>query len=188
MHAIELGDQVVRAAAGVNEGLRATDFGQVDDDGDGAVGGRLRRQVQAVGAQSQYHVGVTCCRLALPHMRRQRWGKIVNMGTIATELPVASQNKYITAKSAIVGYTRSLATEVAVDNIQVNLVAPSMTETSLIASLPAALVKRLAEDSADRALLAPIEVAKVVLFLVSNWSTSVSGQQVVLAKGAPPFL
>ncbi|MEA2940431.1 MAG: 3-oxoacyl-[acyl-carrier protein] reductase [Bradyrhizobium sp.] len=129
-----------------------------------------------------------CCHLALPHMRRQRWGKIINMGTIATELPVATQSKYITAKSAVVGYTRSLAAEVAVDNVQVNLVAPSMTETSLIASLPTALVKRLAEDNPDGALLAPIDVAKVVLFLVSNWATSISGQQLLLTRGAPPFL
>jgi 3-oxoacyl-[acyl-carrier protein] reductase len=130
----------------------------------------------------------TCCRMALPHMRRQRWGKIINMGTIATEAPVAAQSKYIAAKSAVVGYTRSLATEAAADNIQVNLVAPAMTATSLISALPAALIKRLAEDSPGGSLLAPIEVAKVVLFLASDWSASMSGQQLILSKGTPPFL
>jgi 3-oxoacyl-[acyl-carrier protein] reductase len=130
----------------------------------------------------------TCCRMVLPHMRRQRWGKIINMGTIATETPVASQSKYIAAKSAVVGYTRSLATEAAADNIQVNLVAPAMTATSLISALPAALIKRLAEDSPGGSLLAPIEVAKVVLFLASDWSASMSGQQLILSKGTPPFL
>jgi 3-oxoacyl-[acyl-carrier protein] reductase len=128
-----------------------------------------------------------CCRLALPHMRRQRWGKIINMGTIATELPAASQNKYITVKSAVVGYTRSLASETADDNIQVNLVAPSMTQTSLIAGLPPALVERLAQDSPGGALLTAIEVAKVVVFLASDWAACLSGQQTVLTKGGPPF-
>jgi 3-oxoacyl-[acyl-carrier protein] reductase len=129
-----------------------------------------------------------CCLRALPHMRRQRWGKIINLGTVATELPVASQAKYITAKSAVVGYTRSLATETATDNIQVNLVVPSMTQTSLIAALPPALIERLAEDSPAGSLLGTIDVAKTILFLASDWSSPISGQQVVLNCGAPPFL
>jgi 3-oxoacyl-[acyl-carrier protein] reductase len=129
-----------------------------------------------------------CCSHALPHMRRQRWGKIINMGTIATELPVGSQSKYITAKSAVVGYTRSLAVETAADNIQVNLVVPSMTQTSLIASLPPALIDRLAQDMPGGSLLQPIEVAKVVLFLASDWAAPLSGQQSMLTRGAPPFV
>jgi NAD(P)-dependent dehydrogenase (short-subunit alcohol dehydrogenase family)/acyl dehydratase len=129
-----------------------------------------------------------CCTRALPHMRRQRWGKIINMGTIATELPVGSQSKYITAKSAVVGYTRSLAVETAADNIQINLVVPSMTQTSLIAGLPLALIDRLAEEMPGGSLLQPIEVAKVVLFLASDCAAAVSGQQLVVTRGAPPFV
>jgi 3-oxoacyl-[acyl-carrier protein] reductase len=129
-----------------------------------------------------------CCLHALPHMRRQRWGKIINLGTIATEVPVASQSKYITAKSAVVGYTRSLAVETAADNIQVNLVVPSMTQTSLLSGLPPVLVERLAEDSPTGSLLQPIDVAKVVAFLASDWATSITGQQSILNAGSPPFL
>jgi 3-oxoacyl-[acyl-carrier protein] reductase len=129
-----------------------------------------------------------CCLRALPHMRRQRWGKIINLGTIATEVPVASQSKYITAKSAIVGYTRSLAVETAADNIQVNLVVPSMTQTSLIAGLPRVLVERLAEDNPTGSLLQPIDVAKVIVFLASDWASCITGQQSVLNAGGPPFL
>jgi 3-oxoacyl-[acyl-carrier protein] reductase len=172
-----------------------TGFGPVDILVNNAVGDFSPKPVEELNTSDylgELNVSLfgmhTCCRLALPHMRRRRWGKIVNMGTVATELPVTSQNRYITAKSAVVGYTRSLAVEVAADNIQVNLVAPGMTETSLIAALPAALVKRLAEDSPGGALLAPIDVAKIVLFLVSNWAASISGQQILLTKGSPPFL
>jgi hypothetical protein len=71
----------------------------------------------------------------------------------------------ITAKSAIVGYTRSLAAEVAADNIQVNLVAPSMTETSLIASLPAALVKRWQKIMRIERYLHPLMSRRLCSFL-----------------------
>ena len=129
-----------------------------------------------------------CCRQVLGHMRRQRWGKIVNLGTVATEVPVTSQTRYITVKSAVVGHTRSLAVETAADNVQVNMVVPAMTETSLIAGLPRALLDRLAEDSPGGALLQPVDVAKTILFLASDWSGAISGQQILLTRGAPPFL
>ena len=128
-----------------------------------------------------------CCQQALPHMREQRWGKIVNMGTVATEMPIASQTRYITVKSAVVGHTRSLAVETAADNIQVNMVVPSMTETSLIACLPRVLIDRLADESPGGSLLQPIDVAKTILFLASDWSNAISGQQIMLTRGAPPF-
>jgi 3-oxoacyl-[acyl-carrier protein] reductase len=130
----------------------------------------------------------SCCRQVLGHMRRQRWGKIINLGTVATEAPVTSQTRYIAVKSAVVGHTRSLAVETAADNIQVNMVVPAMTETSLIAGLPRALLDRLAEDSPGAALLQPIDVAKTILFLASDWSGAISGQQILLTRGAPPFL
>jgi NAD(P)-dependent dehydrogenase (short-subunit alcohol dehydrogenase family)/acyl dehydratase len=129
-----------------------------------------------------------CCRGALPHMRRQQWGKIVNIGTVATELPVRSQIKYIAAKSAVVGYTRSLAVEVAADNVQVNMVVPAMTDTSLIASLPRAMLDRLVADTSSGRLLRPMEVARAIAFLCSDWASCISGQKLVLNQGEPPFI
>ena len=129
-----------------------------------------------------------CCKRVLPHMRQQRWGKIVNVGSIATDVPVAGQNKYITAKAAVEGYTRSLAVEVAADNIQVNMVVPAMTDTSLLASLPAALVSRLASEAPAGRLLQPIEVAQAIVLLASDWLAGMSGQRLVLNQGAPPFI
>lgn len=129
-----------------------------------------------------------CCRRATPHMRAQRWGKVVNISTIATETPVAQQSVYITAKSAAIGYTRSLAQELAGENVQVNMVLPRMTDTSLIASLPSALLSRLAGESPTGKLLEPVDVAKTVAFLASDAAASISGQRIVLSQGDAPFL
>jgi 3-oxoacyl-[acyl-carrier protein] reductase len=129
-----------------------------------------------------------CCKLALPYMRSKRRGKIINLGSIVAEVPVSGQNKYITAKSAVVGYTRSLAVEVARDNIQVNLVVPRMTETTLIASLAQGLVAKLIDESPTGQLLQPLDVAKAIVFLASDWADSISGQKLVLNQGEVPFL
>lgn len=129
-----------------------------------------------------------CCRQVIPHMKEQGWGKIINLGTIATEAPVSGQNLYITAKAAVSGYTRSLSAELASSNIQANVVLPRMTETSLIASLPRSLVEKLAEESVAGRLLQPIEVAKVIVFLASDWSNPISGQRFALNQGEMPYL
>jgi 3-oxoacyl-[acyl-carrier protein] reductase len=121
-------------------------------------------------------------------MRSKRRGKIINLGSIITEVPVSGQNKYITAKSALVGYTRSLAVEVARDNIQVNLVVPGMTETTLIASLSHGHVAKLIDESPTGQLLQPLDVAKAIVFLASDWADSISGQRLVLSRGEAPFL
>ena len=129
-----------------------------------------------------------CCKEAVPGMKARKWGKIVTIGTIAVESPVAGQNKYITVKSALTGYTRSLASELARENIQVNLVVPRMTKTSLLAGLPSEFVNRLAQESAAGAILEPIEVARTISFLVSEWAKPISGQKLVLNQGEMPFL
>jgi len=129
-----------------------------------------------------------CCQLAVPHMRKQRWGKIVNIGTVATEAPPPSQTAYVAAKSSLLGFTRSLAAELAGDNIHVNMVVPGMTLTSLLAPLPRAIVDRMASESVDGSLLRPVDVAMVVAFLASDYASCISGQRFVLNRGESPYL
>ncbi len=129
-----------------------------------------------------------CCSAVVPGMRARGAGKIVNLGTVASHVPVGGQLPYITAKSAIEGYTRALAVELAGDNVQVNLVVPAMTQTSLLASLPESLLNRIAGENPQGRLLSPVEVAQAVVMLCSRWTSAVSGQQWVLNQGMPPFV
>jgi len=174
----------------VHQGL-----GEVDILVNSAVGDYSPKPLESLVARDYLEeLGVslfglhTCCKLALSHMRSKRRGKIINLSSIITEVPVSGQNKYITAKSALVGYTRSLAVEVARDNIQVNLVVPRMTETTLIASLSHGHVAKLIEESPAGQLLQPLDVAKAIVFLASDWADSISGQRLVLSQGEAPFL
>jgi 3-oxoacyl-[acyl-carrier protein] reductase len=128
-----------------------------------------------------------CCREVVPIFRRQGAGKIVNLSSVIVDSPVAGHNQYITAKSAVVGYTRSLAKELMRDNIQANLVVPAMTETDLLSWIPTEFVTRIGNEREFGRNVRPIEVAFSILYLSSSWSDAISGQQIVLNLGEPPF-
>ncbi len=128
-----------------------------------------------------------CCREAAARFRARGGGKIVNVSSIATSRPVRGQSRYIAAKSAVEGYTKSLAVELLKDNIQVNLVVPAMAETDLIASIPTDYVRRMAAAKGMGRHVRPIEVAQAMVYLASSWADALSGQRIVLNLGEPPF-
>lgn len=128
-----------------------------------------------------------CCKAVLPAMRRKHAGKIITLGALAAASPMPGQNQYFTAKGAVAGYTRSLAAETAADNIQVSLVVPRLTQTSLLAALAPSHLAKLAEESPSGELLQPIDVAKAILYLASDWAAPISGQTLVLGLSEPSF-
>ncbi len=127
------------------------------------------------------------CKQVIPIFKEQEGGKIINLSTTTVDNPVTGQNQYITTKSAVVGYTKSLARELAGSNIQVNLVTPNMTDTDLIACIPSEFSKKIASERAFGRNLQPIEVAQSIVFLASSWSNSITGQKIVLNLGELPF-
>ena len=114
-------------------------------------------------------------------------GKIINLSTVAVDNPVAGQSRYITAKSAVTGYTKSLAKELMKFNIQANLVVPNMTDTDLVSVLPSMYKDKIAESRPYGRHVYPVEVAQSIVFLASNWSDAITGQKLVLNLGEPPF-
>ena len=128
-----------------------------------------------------------CCQATLPILKQQKSGKIINLSTIFVENPVTGQSQYITAKSAVVGYTKSLAKELAKLDIQVNFVVPNMTETDLVSCIPSDFAKRIAASRDFGRNLQPVEVAQSIVFLASSWANSITGQKIVLNLGDMPF-
>lgn len=118
--------------------------------------------------------------LTMP-MIRQRWGRIVNVSSVAAIAGNRGQVNYSAAKGALNAATRSLAIELASRGITVNAVAPGIIETAMIeGSAVAAIVERLVPM---KRVGQPMEVADVVGFLASDRASYITGQVISVNGG-----
>jgi 3-oxoacyl-[acyl-carrier protein] reductase len=116
----------------------------------------------------------------LERMVRQRQGAIVSISSAASLMPNRGQANYAAAKAGLNAASRTLATEVARLGIRVNVVAPGLIETEMIAQAPKEHIKNLIPMAR---IGQPEEVAKVVGFLCSDAASYVTGQIVSVNGG-----
>jgi NAD(P)-dependent dehydrogenase (short-subunit alcohol dehydrogenase family) len=140
------------------------------------------RQVMDVNVASMF----LTCRAAVPVMRRQGGGKIVNISSGTPFRGVAFLLHYVTSKGAIVAFTRALAKELGTDGIHVNCVAPGFTMTEGVQAHPE-VVEQLRDVSiAARAIQrdqVPEDVVGAVVFLCTPAADFITGQTMVIDGG-----
>ena len=124
------------------------------------------------------------CRAVLPHFRGRAQGSIVNLVSDLVEQPVVPYHDYTTAKSALVGFSRNLASELGPLGVRVNCVAPGLVwPTEGSATTRASFRESLMAATPLRRLARPEDVAGPVLFLASAWSGFITGQVLLVDGG-----
>ncbi len=124
-----------------------------------------------------------CTRAALRPMIRARWGRIVNVSSVVGLVGNAGQANYAASKAGIIGFTKSVAREVAQRGITVNAVAPGYVETELTGSLPENVKDQIRGQVPMGRFGEPEEVAQVVAFLVGETAGYVTGQTIAVDGG-----
>jgi len=126
--------------------------------------------------QTNLKSAFNCSKAAVKTMMRRRWGRIVNITSVAGIVGNAGQTNYSASKAGLIGFTRALAREVAPRNITVNAVAPGFVPTALTEQLPPELKEASLKSIPLGRWGTPEEVATAVAFLVSDAAGYITGQ------------
>lgn len=124
------------------------------------------------------------CREVSKLMKKNGYGRIVNITSIWSAITRPGRSVYATNKNAIVGLTKTLAVELGKDNILVNAVAPGFTLTELTATTNSADdLQKLTEIIPMNRMAQPVEIANVILFLSSDLNSYLTGQNIIVDGG-----
>jgi 3-oxoacyl-[acyl-carrier protein] reductase len=108
-----------------------------------------------------------CCRTAIPHMREQGYGRIVNISSIAGKEGNPHNGAYAAAKGGVIAYTKSISKELADSGVLVNCVAPTMAETDLLLEMTPEFIASIKAKIPMGRLLTIPEVAAMVAWIAS---------------------
>lgn len=117
-----------------------------------------------------------CTQAALPEMIQNRSGKIINISSVWGITGASCEVCYSSSKAAVIGFTKALAKEVGLSNIQVNCVAPGVIATDMTAGLGEQALQDLMEETPLQRLGTPEDVAGAILFLASEKADFMTGQ------------
>lgn len=137
---------------------------------------------------------VSFAQAVLPHMQKQRWGRIVTITSMTVKQPIPELILSNSVRAGVLGLVRSLATQFGPDNITVNNVGPGYTATGRVRDLAEANAlatggtasdyeTRLAKDIPLRRFAQPEEIADAIVWLASERASYITGQTILVDGG-----
>lgn len=128
-----------------------------------------------------------CSKAAVRHMMRKRYGRIVNITSVSGQMGNAGQTNYAASKAGQIGFTKSLAREVAPRNVTVNAVAAGYIETEIWEDVPEDMRESMSEMIPLGRKGQPDDVAKAVAYLASDDAAYVTGHILTVDGGMAMF-
>lgn len=122
----------------------------------------------------------------VPYMKKQKWGRIINTGSISGVMGEANASLYSMTKASLIGMTKALALELAQDGITVNIINPGWVDTELInnENLEEDFSKEeIIETIPQRRFVTPDEIASTCEFLISENAKTITGQSINICAG-----
>jgi 3-oxoacyl-[acyl-carrier protein] reductase len=117
-----------------------------------------------------------CSKAAVKHMMRKRYGRIINIASVAGQMGNPGQTNYSASKAGQIGFTKALAREVASRGITVNAVAPGFVDTEILASMAPETLEAALKLVPLARKAQPEEIAYAVAFLASDQAAYITGQ------------
>ncbi len=122
-------------------------------------------------------------RVVLPSMIKNRWGRIVNLSSVIGVIGNKGQANYAASKAGVIGFTKSIAREVATRGITVNAIAPGFIDTEMTKRLPESVRETYLKAIPVGRFGTPEDVANLILFLVSESASYITGQVINIDGG-----
>lgn len=131
------------------------------------------------------HVGVPflLSKWLLPGMRARKWGRIINISSVYGMLGAKGEVAYATAKSGIIGLTKTLAREGGPDGVTVNAIVPGLIRTPPMIRMPDKYKEPIIAQTILGRIGEPEEIARVAAFLASNDSSFITGTTITVSGG-----
>ena len=124
-----------------------------------------------------------CTQAVLRPMMKQRFGRIISINSVVGQMGNAGQANYAASKAGVIGFSKSLAREVASRGITVNVVAPGLIDTDMTRALAGEVRDEWAAKVPLARLGTPDDVAAAVCFLASDEASYITGQVLAVNGG-----
>lgn len=122
-------------------------------------------------------------RTVAKYMIKQRYGKIINISSVVGIIGNPGQSNYCASKAGVIGFSKSVARELATRNINVNVIAPGFIDTEMTSVLPEEVKENFLKNIPMNRIGKPNDVANLALFLASKLSDYITGQVIKVDGG-----